>query len=198
MDQVINAIAVIGVYFALMAVLSVSVEAVINWFKVPIPWLQGKPSPSDVLNEVANWLPADEAQAAQARIVALNKALTAIGEVELGENASVADLAAKVGQATTRYIQLERDRRAVIRLMAIGFGIAFAWLFQIDTLQLLSPLVGPAQVLWHATLGTDGAHVAGLVLSGLAASAGSSFWHDQAARLRQIKSATEAVGELMG
>jgi hypothetical protein len=197
MDQVVNAIAVIGVYFALMAVLSVSVEAVINWFKVPVPWLQGKPSPSDVLNEVANWLPADEAQAAQARIVALNKALRAIGEVELRDDASVADLAAKVGQATTRYIQVERDRRAVLRLMAIAFGIGFAWLFQIDTLQLLAPLVSPAQVLWHATLGIDGTHVAGLVLSGLAASAGSSFWHDQSARLRQIKSATEAVVELV-
>jgi hypothetical protein len=197
MDQVVNAFAVIGVYFALMAVLAVSVEAVINWFKVPIPWLQGKPSPSDVLNEVAGWLSINEAEDAQARIVALNKALRAIGEMELREDASVSDLVAKIGQATTRYIQVERDRRAVIRLMAIAFGIAFAWLFQIDTLQLLAPLVGQAQVLWQETLGMSGAHVVGLVLSGLAASAGSSFWHDQSARLRQIKSATQAIGELV-
>jgi hypothetical protein len=66
MDQIANAIAVIGVYFALMAVLAVLVEAFIGWFKIPIPWLQGKPSPSDVLNEVKGWLPADEQAAAQA------------------------------------------------------------------------------------------------------------------------------------
>jgi hypothetical protein len=198
MDQVTNALAVIGIYFALMAVLSVSVEAVIGWFKIPIPWLQGKPSPSDVLNEVVGWLPADEEKAARARVVALNKALRAIGEVELKEDASIADIVAKIGQATTRYVQQERVRRAVIRVMAVVFGVGFAWLFQIDTLQLLAPLAEPAQALWQETLGGNGAHVVGLVLSGMAASAGSSFWHDQSARLRQLKAASEAVGELIG
>jgi hypothetical protein len=38
----------------------------------------------------------------------------------------------------------------------------------------------------------------GLVLSGFAASAGSSFWHDQSARLRSLKAASEAVSELTG
>ncbi len=198
MDQVTNAIAVIGIYFALMAVLAVSVEAVIGWFKVPIPWLQGKPSPNDTLNEVKAWLPADEGEAAKARIIALNKALKAIGEVELDEDTSVADVAEMVGKATTKYIQQERVRRAAIRVMAILFGIGFAVLFQIDTLQLLAPISQPAQAMWQGTLGAGGAHVVGLVLSGLAASAGSSFWHDQSARLRQLKAASEAVGELAG
>jgi hypothetical protein len=70
-------------------------------------------------------------------------------------------------------------------------------LFQIDTLQLVAPLSEPAQALWQETLGANGAHhVVGLVLSGLAASAGSSFWHDQSARLRQLKAVSEAVGDL--
>ena len=47
-------------------------------------------------------------------------------------------------------------------------------------------------------MGANTAHVVGLVLSGLSASAGSSFWHDQSVRLRQIKTASEAAGELVG
>jgi hypothetical protein len=197
MDQVANAIAVIGIYFALMAVLAVSVEAVIGWFKVP-PWLQGKPSPSDVLAEVKGWLPADKQAATQARIIALNKSLKAIGEIELlKENATVADIAETIGRATTKYSQQERVRQAVIRLIAIALGIGFAALFQIDTLQILAPLSQPAQTMWQTTLGAGGAHLVGLVLSGLAASAGSSFWHDQSVRLRQIRTASESVRELM-
>jgi hypothetical protein len=196
MDQVTNAIAVIGIYFALMMVLSVSVEAVINWFKVPIPWLQGKPSPSDALNEIASWLPANEQEAIRVRIIALNKALRAIGQNELKEDASVTDVVETVGRATTEHKQQDRVRRAIIRVIAIALGIGFAVLFQIDTLQLLAPLSAPAQAMWQETLGSNGAHVVGVVLSGIAASAGSSFWHDQSARLRQLKAASAVVREL--
>jgi hypothetical protein len=198
MDQVANAIAVIGVYFALMAVLAVSVEAVIGWFKVPIPWLQGKPSPEEVLNEVKGWLTTDEQKSLPDRVIALNKSLKAIGQVELTQTATVSDIVAAIGQATTLQDQQERVRQAVIRLMAIVLGIVFAALFQTDTLQILAPLSQTAQATWQATLGASNAHLVGLALSGLAASAGSSFWHDQSARLRQLKSVSEAAGELTG
>jgi hypothetical protein len=198
MDQVANAIAVIGVYFALMAVLAVSVEAVIGWFKVPIPWLQGNPSPDDVLNEVKGWLTANEQASLPDRIIALNKSLKAIGEVELTPTATVSDVVAAIGKATTLQEQQDRVRQAIIRVMAIVLGIAFAALFQTDTLQILAPLSATAQSTWQATLGPTYAHLVGLALSGLAASAGSSFWHDQSARLRQLKSASEAAGALTG
>ena len=57
MNEFGEVIAVLGVYFAMMAVLAVAVEALISWFKVPIPWLQSAPSPSDVLKEAKDWLP---------------------------------------------------------------------------------------------------------------------------------------------
>ena len=40
-SQIGEVIAVLGIYVALMSVLSVSVEVIISWFKIPIPWLQG-------------------------------------------------------------------------------------------------------------------------------------------------------------
>jgi hypothetical protein len=197
-DQVANAIAVLGIYFAMMAVLAVAVEAVISWFKVPIPWLQGKPSPNDVLNEVKDWIP-KEADSLKARITALNKSLRAIGDIELKDDTSIEDVVAKVGEATTKHVQKERVRRAIIRVMAIALGVLFAWLFNVDTLSLLSPLFEAVQgTLKETLLNAQGAHLIGLLLSGLAASAGSSFWHDQSARLRQIKVASESAGELVG
>jgi len=198
MDQVANAIAVIGAYFALMAVLAVSVEAVIGWFKVPLPWLQGNPSPDEVLNEVKGWLTTDEQKSLPDRVIALNKSLKAIGQVELTQTATVSDIVAAIGQASTVLDQQERVRLAVIRLMAIVLGIGLAALFQTDTLQVLAPLSQTAQATWQATLGPGNAHLVGLALSGLAASAGSSFWHDQSVRLRQLKGVSEAASELTG
>jgi hypothetical protein len=198
MDNVTNAIAVLGVYFALMAVLAVAVEAVITWFKIPVPWLQGKPSPEDVLNEVRSWLPQDEQEAQEARINALNKALDAIGEATLAKDVTGTQIAETVGKATTKYVKQERNRRAIIRAIAIVLGIVFAVIFQIDTLDVLGPLYGSALQPWQDRLSADTLHAVGLVLSGLAASAGSSFWHDQSARLRGLKSASEAVGQVGG
>jgi hypothetical protein len=200
MEQFSNAIAVIGVYFALMAVLAVMVEAIIGWLKIP-SWspLQGKPSPNDVLSEVAGWLPKGEGEVMRGRVKALNKALAEIGETELplDKMPSVDELVETIGAATTKHIKKERNRRAVIRLVAILLGLGFAALFRIDTLQLLAPVFEPAKELGLKTLDPTWAQVVGLVLSGFAASAGSSFWHDQSARLRSLKAASEAVGEMV-
>ena len=202
MDAFGNALGALGVYFALMAVLSVAVEAVVGWLKIPIPWLQGKPSPSDVINEVQDWLPTgsdEEArqQAMLARITALNKTLEAIGEVRLSYRATPAKIAETVGMATTKYVKLERNRRAVIRAMAITLGIAFAALFRIDTVALLAPIAGSVVDDWLTRLSDDTLYLIGLLLSGFAASAGSSFWHDQSARLRSVKTASEAVSAMV-
>ena len=197
-EQVGAVIAVLGIYIALMSVLSVSVEAVIGWFKVPIPWLQGKPSPAVALKEVEAWLPYDEQTQLEARIQALNKVLEALGQAQIKENLTGAQLAAKVGEVTTVYIKKERTRRAAIRALAVLVGIALAYIFQIDTLQILAPLSPEAPKLWQNALGTEGAHWAGLVLSGMAASAGSGFWHDQMARLRNAKAIAEMMTNVSG
>ncbi|MBT3315904.1 MAG: hypothetical protein HN390_14955 [Anaerolineae bacterium] len=56
-----DVLGLLGIYAALMAVLAIVVEAIISWFKIPIPWLQGKPSPEVVLKEVKGWLDEKEA-----------------------------------------------------------------------------------------------------------------------------------------
>ena len=199
MQEFSNAIAVLGVYFALMAVLAVAVEAVISWFKLTGP-LQGTPSPDDVLNEVKGWLTTDEFEKQKGRITALNKTLSELGVTELKIGANGADIAKAIGDATTKYIKSERKRRAFIRLLAIGLGIAFAALFGIDTIRLLEPLlmIGPVTALEAINnFDTGTTRFLGFVLSGLAASAGSSYWHDQSARLRNLKTTSASFSEIV-
>jgi hypothetical protein len=45
-------------------------------------------------------------------------------------------------------------------------------------------------------LATSTGHYSGMVISGLAASAGSSFWHDQLGRMRAIKEAAHQLNAL--
>ena len=206
MEGIESTIAIVGVYFALMAVLAICVEAVIGWLKlIPRLGLQGKPSPDDVLKEVQAWLPkpeeGDDAAKKEdwkARIEALQKALKDLKDVKVDENTSLDGVVKAIGEAFEQHIKDERLRRGAIRFLAIALGVGFAAIFQIDSLQLLAPLSESAEEVWLANLGTQGSHLVGLVLSGLAASAGSSFWHDQSARLRNLKKAAQTVGEATG
>ncbi|OEU69034.1 MAG: hypothetical protein BA863_01390 [Desulfovibrio sp. S3730MH75] len=195
MDNIDNAIAILGTYIALMAVLAVMVEALISWLKIPgnSP-LKGKPSPEDVLNEVKVWLKDDDTELYQGKIDALNKALTSVGETveTLTTGSSTSEVAAAAGKATAKYFHNEQMRRGFIRFLAIAFGIVFALTFQIDTLEILSDFTVQTQ----AFLGSA-SHFVGIILSGFAASAGSSFWHDQSAKLRSIKNTKESTSELM-
>lgn len=194
MNGIDNAIAILGTYMALMAVLAIMVEAVISWLKIPgnSP-LKGKPSPEDVLNEVKIWLKEDETELQQGRIDAINKALTSVGETTaLTIESQVSDLTKAVDKATAKYFQNEQNRRGLIRFLAIFLGILFAFIFQINTLEILSGFTTQTQD-W---LGSA-APAVGIILSGIAASAGSSFWHDQSAKLRGLKDTKESVSELM-
>jgi len=200
MDEITSAIGVLGVYAALMAVLSVGVEAILDWIKI---WgLKQKVSPSQVLDEIRGWLPEKESDGWKTRVEALNKSLEAIGGIELLDDATAKDIAVqiadKVRDATEKHSDKERRRLGWIRLLALVFGVLLAFLFQIDTLALLAPLSSTASEFWLRTLGPHWAHVLGIVLSGVAASAGSGFWHDQSARLRSLKQAAESAKTAAG
>ncbi len=195
MNDIGSTIATLGTYIALMAVLAIMVEAVISWLKIPgnSP-LKGKPSPEAILNDVKIWLKNDEATLQEGRIDALNKALTSVGSTidKLTITSSTSQIATAASNATANYFQNEQKRRGIIRLIAIIAGIFFAFSFQIDTFEILGDLTAPVQKLLGAS-----APIVGMMLSGFSASAGSSFWHDQSAKLRSIKDAQESVSELM-
>ena len=70
--------------------------------------MQGKPSVSDVLNDIKEWLPEKEQKDAEKRFNAVNNALKAIGEVEL-ELGEKIDIPTAVSIATNKYIKKEQN-----------------------------------------------------------------------------------------
>ena len=98
--------------------------------------------------------------------------------------------------------ELESKRIRRTRFISVLIGIFLAYLLQIDSADLLQDLFPaganfltltllPASLFtWFGNLlGAEEVYglTAGVILTGLAASAGSGFWHDQLSRLQAIK-----------
>jgi hypothetical protein len=105
----------------------------------------------------------------------------------------------------------ESSRLRWLRAISVLVGMYLAYLLQIDAAELLDAAVpGIAETinavfrfsgeelhkLWPA-LAPDRAITAGIVLTGLAASAGSTFWHDQLDRLQSAKKGAESAAQML-
>ncbi len=119
-------------------------------------------------------------------------------------------------EAAGKLLEIERrDKREAdsriqqMRLTSVVVGTVLAYLLQIDSADLLrdlfpqnasflSMILVPQNAAFFTWLGTK-LHItmydlsAGVVLTGLAASAGSGFWHDQLSRLQSVKQSAEAA-----
>jgi len=84
----------------------------------------------------------------------------------------------------------ERTRITILRLLSALIGIMIAIFLKINTFEILGGLF-PTEV--QQTLAIPVAQYGGMVLTGLAASAGSNFWHDQLGKLRAIKNAANQI-----
>jgi uncharacterized coiled-coil protein SlyX len=95
-----------------------------------------------------------------------------------------------------RYRAIRDKRLAWIRFLSLAIGLVWAAILQINTLDLLEPLLsdsiadllGGQSTLWY--------NIAGVVLSGLGAAAGSSFWYEQMARLRKARTVVDTTEQL--
>lgn len=107
--------------------------------------------------------------------------------------------------------EAKRIRR--LRLVSVLFGTLLAYALQIDSADLLRDLFPPdANFLAVTLIRADSALftwfgstfrinmfdlTGGVILTGLAASAGSSFWHDQLGRLRNVKQGVDAAEQAL-
>ncbi|MCA9971519.1 MAG: hypothetical protein KC425_14950 [Anaerolineales bacterium] len=119
------------------------------------------------------------------------------------------DAATKLLMIQRRDKQEDNSRIQQLRLVSVIVGILLAYFLQIDSADLLGDLFPPeANFLSVVLVGADSAvftwigqmfrletHAltAGIVLTGLAASAGSGFWHDQLTRLQTVKKGVETA-----
>lgn len=100
------------------------------------------------------------------------------------------------------------SRIYLIRTLSVIVGVALAYILQIDSAELLAGLLPASTTTFLETvlvvedsrvLGLEFARnlTAGILLSGLAASAGSNFWHDRLSQLQAVRSTAEAAAGVL-
>ncbi|MCC6606105.1 MAG: hypothetical protein IT327_23060 [Anaerolineae bacterium] len=118
------------------------------------------------------------------------------------------EAAAKLLDLERKEQELEAKRIRRTRFISVVFGIVIAYMLQIDSADLLRDLF-PSDanfltmallpqnfITWaQTTFGLETVYnlSAGIILTGLAASAGSGFWHDQLSRLQNVKKGVDQV-----
>ena len=206
---------VLGAYFAILLVLSVSVETILEPFTF-FKGLQKQVNPDDVVKSVEEWLPEGSGEAA--KVVAIQtyaeKASIDIEELnrtakqvatsavetlkELGldkqVNAAKKEIAIKLAVLRERYAASVKQRITILRTLSAVIGIVIAFALQINTFDILGSFFS-ANVA--ATLNSPVGQIGGIIVTGLAASAGSSFWHDMLGRVRNIKEAVKQVEKVV-
>lgn len=211
-EQITTVIGVLGAYFVMVMVLAVSVETILEPFTWWFRGLQKRVSPDEVLKDIKNWLPPIADMGTRAAAIAnlseeyrvnvreIQKRLEAIKAIAdetakgLGVHKQVDEAEKKIAvymaALRDKFTLDERRRVATLRILSAAVGIVIALLLQIDTFDIIGTLF-PEDV--RSLLTTPGGQLGGMMITGLAASAGSSFWHDQLGRLRAIKDSVREI-----
>jgi hypothetical protein len=207
---------VLGAYFAILLVLSVSVETILEPFSF-IKGLQKKASPDDVLKAVQEWLPEGSAEAAKAVAIETYAEKTKLDIAELNRtakevsgkavqtltdmgyesqvNTAQKEIAIKFSTLKEKYAASQKQRITILRTLSAAIGILIAFSLQINSFEILGGLFSPDI---QGSLSTPIGQIGGVILTGLAASAGSSFWHDMIGRARNIKDTIKSVEGMTG
>jgi hypothetical protein len=127
--------------------------------------------------------------------------------IKIIEEIGTTSLAAVLHKLETMHNDQEETRLRWLSAVTVVIGIGIAYLLRIDTITLLESIVpGLAEKLHVETVTVEAAKniwsfehplTIGIVLTGLAASAGSKFWHDQLDRLQMIKKQSEDAAKLL-
>lgn len=119
----------------------------------------------------------------------------------------ITEAARTVMELEQRHQDAAESRVRWLRTLSVIVGILLAYMLRIDSADLLVGLLpnGTTNFLGTALIPANEYSLlfmrvniphgitAGIILSGLAASAGSSFWHDQLGRLQAVKQVSEAA-----
>ena len=205
---------VLGAYFAILLVLSVSVETILEPFSF-LKGLQKQANPDDVVKAVQEWLPEGSGEAA--KVVAIqsiaektrtdmaeldrtakevaSQAVETLKQLGLEGQVDVAkkEIAIKLATLREKYAASQKQRITILRTISAVIGIVIAFALQINTFDILGSFFS-ANVA--ATLNTPVGQIGGIIITGLAASAGSSFWHDMLGRVRNIKDTVKQVEKI--
>ena len=212
-DNIATIIGILGAYFAIVFVLAVSVETILEPF-TSLPWLRKKLDPDEILRDIREWLPAgSEGDAKVTAVQTLEADAKKTGEQliqSVGDLKQVAEdviqslppgkiseaqknLALKLAALRRNYALSEKHRITLLRITSAVIGMVIAIMLQIDTFDIIGVLL-PIDV--RDILTQPNAQLGGMLVTGLAASAGSSFWHDMLGRVRNLKDVVQEVSQV--
>jgi hypothetical protein len=204
----------LGLLLFMFLVLAASVEAVLEMFRgiletVGFTFLKGKYSVDDALKMADQFTNGDAAL--KAKLVALQGVSQQINEKGSGSiidalnmlkndlyngvGVTPADTAARLngiaGQIKITLDSSESKRIFVLRLLSAILGCVLIWAADFHILAML--VRAPMSPEWLKSLSGLENPFINIVVGGFAASAGSSYWHDQLDRIRNLKSAEQQL-----
>jgi hypothetical protein len=214
LSNISTIIGILGAYFAVIFVLAVSVETLLEPF-TSLPWLRKKLDPDEILKDIKEWLPTGSD--AEAKVTAIQSLTTDAKMTEeellrgvqdlkqvadeaiqvLGPDSKITkaqkELALKFAALRRKYALEEKQRITLLRVIAGLIGVIIAIMLRLDTFDVLGVLFPPdvQQILTQPN-----AQLGGMLITGLAASAGSSFWHDMLGRARNLKDTVQGVSQV--
>ena len=111
LSNVSTILGILGAYFAVVLVLAVSVETILEPF-TSLPWLSKKPNPDDILNDIQTWLPASSN--VEVKALAVQNLTTEFKTTETQLENTVKDLKDVADQALDALIRRLRDRLSAL------------------------------------------------------------------------------------
>jgi hypothetical protein len=100
------------------------------------------------------------------------------------------EIAIKLSTLREKYASTEKHRITLLRSLSAFIGIIISFVLHINTFEILGSLFSD-QIT--QSLASQLGQIGGIILTGLAASAGSSYWHDMLGRARNIKESVKQV-----
>lgn len=211
MDAINSLLATLGLLFFIFLVLAAAVEGIVELLRGALEScgftvLKGKYSVDEALklaNEFATGDVAlkaklealnDVAQQIKTRLANEITSLQALKEdfsrtVNMNSGEAAARLNAVAGSIKRALDSNERQRIFILRALSALLGYALVSLSDFQLFALLAQSSAPPG--WLSKLGSlDHVHL-DRILAGLGAAAGSSYWHDQLDRIRNLKSAEQ-------
>ena len=201
-----------GTLVAVFFLVSLATETILESFRgcfalFGIEVLKSKQSLEDALNEVAEFLPADQKNAArfEALVTIVRKAESTATDVQNKLTKLKAELENAVDPSgKLKIVDREKERLAALAA-PIRKKIEASEAKRVFALRIISAVIG---IFVSAAAGINVIELVGAgggqgwrealsyVIAGLAAAGGSSFWHDQLDRVRSLKQAGESVASL--
>jgi hypothetical protein len=205
-------LAILGTLFFMFLILAAAVEVILDVFRgvlerVGLTWVRGKVSLDDALKLAAEFSPenagltpkiqalksaAEQLQKkSTGSMAALDRMTQQLTDQSEGMNAFAGELNAIASSVKKQLEQSERERIFILRFLAAVIGCVIVWQSDFYVFRILAQS-SDAKAWLEPMKGLQSEWI-NILVGGLAAAAGSSYWHDKLDKIRNLKAAAQEM-----